>query len=51
MIQPLCKRLLSRNDIYIVLKQECILIVGCQGFHHVTQHQNFFDSALCFSLR
>jgi len=34
--------------IYIVLKQESILIVGCQGFHHVTQHQNFFDSALCF---
>ncbi len=36
------------TNFYIVLKQECILIVACQGFHHVTQHQNFFDPALCF---
>jgi len=35
-------------NIYIVLKQECILIVDCQEFHHVIQHQNFFDLALCF---
>ena len=35
-------------NIYIVLKQECILIVDCQEFHHVIQHQNFFDLAIEF---
>ena len=46
MLPPALKR--DAEGIYIVLKQECILIVACQGFHHVTQHQNFFDPALCF---
>ncbi len=38
----------QRQYFYIVLRQKGKPIVCCQDVHQVTQHQNFFDPALCF---